>query len=398
MSDQMNDNMNNNNNNDNNEDVYVNDSSIVPYENFDDMGLGIKLLRGVYNYGFEKPSPIQQRAIVAIQSKKDIIGQSQSGTGKTGAFSIGILNMIDEKLRSPQAIVLAPTRELAQQIFHVFNAISKSTKIVNSLCVGGLHTESNLETSHVIIGTPGRVLDLLKRRIIRNGHIKIFTLDEADEMLSKGFKEQIYEIFQCLSKDVQVLLFSATIPNEIMDITKLFMRSPLHILVKKERLTLEGIKQYYVNVEREEWKFDTLLDLYKTFEVTQSVCFCNSKQKVEMLSQRLIDANYSVSGIHSDITNRNEIMNEFRNGTTRILVTTDLLSRGIDIQHISIVINYDLPKSKETYIHRIGRSGRYGRKGVAINFVTNNDVNVIHDLEKFYNTEISEMPSNLKIN
>jgi translation initiation factor 4A len=239
---------------------------------------------------------------------------------------------------------------------------------------------------------------MLNHGLITLSKCKIFTLDEADEMLSRGFKDQIYDIFQFIPKTTQILLFSATMPADILELTKKFMTDPIHILVKKEELTLEGIKQYYIQVEKEDWKFDTLIDLYKTFEVTQCVIFCNSKQKVEMIAHRLIDLGYSVSGIHADLQNRREIMEEFKTGKTRILITTDLLSRGIDVQHISLVINYDIPKSKETYIHRIGRSGRFGRKGIALNFITNMDTNHLFEIQTFYNTQIDELPSDLKIN
>jgi translation initiation factor 4A len=330
-------------------------------------------------------------------SKKDLIGQSQSGTGKTGAFTIGILNLLVENKKGVQALILSPTRELSEQIYNVFVSISKYTKLKISLSVGGTITEK-LDDTNVIIGTPGRVLDLLKNQRFNLQNCSVFTLDEADEMLSKGFKEQIYEIFQYVPNDIQVLLFSATMPQEIFDITKKFMRDPLNILVKNEELTLEGIRQYYVYVEEENWKFDTLADLYKMFEITQGVIFCNSKQKVENLTQRLLEQKFMVSGIHSDVTNRQAIMNDFKYGKTRILITTDLLARGIDVQHISLVINYDIPRSKEIYIHRIGRSGRFGRKGIAINFVSKQEAPMLKEIEKYYSTEINELPSDIKIN
>jgi translation initiation factor 4A len=361
------------------------------------MDLKQNILRGIFSHGFEIPSTIQQKAIVQIQNKKDLIGQSQSGTGKTGAFTIGILNLLDENINGVQALILSPTRELSEQIYNVFTSISKYTKLKINLCVGGVVTE-NLTDANVIIGTPGRVLDLLKNQRFHLNHCSVFTLDEADEMLSKGFLDQIYEIFQYVPRDIQVLLFSATMPSEVFRLTKKFMRNATNILVKNEELTLEGIRQYYVFVDEENWKFATLIDLYKMFEITQGVIFCNSKQKVENLTQRLTEQKFMVSGIHSDLTNRQAIMNDFKYGKTRILITTDLLARGIDVQHISLVINYDIPRSKEIYIHRIGRSGRFGRKGIAINFVTKNEVPLLKEIEKYYLTEIGELPSDLKIN
>lgn len=367
------------------------------YKSFEDMKLKQNILRGIFSHGFETPSYIQQKAIVQIQKKRDLIGQSQSGTGKTGAFTIGILNLLNENVRGVQALILSPTRELSEQIYNVFISISKYTKLKISLSVGGSVTEK-LDDTNVLIGTPGRVLDLLKNQKFHLKNCNVFTLDEADEMLSKGFKEQIYDIFQYVPRDIQVLLFSATMPAEIFEITKKFMRDPLNILVKNEELTLEGIRQYYVYVDEENWKFATLIDLYKMFEITQGVIFCNSKQKVENLTQRLLEQNFMVSGIHSDVQNRQAIMNDFKYGKTRILITTDLLARGIDVQHISLVINYDIPRSKEIYIHRIGRSGRFGRKGIAINFVTKNEIPLLKDIEKYYLTEINELPGDVKIN
>jgi len=375
----------------------VEDDTHTLYKTFEDMNLKKNILRGIFSHGFETPSLIQQKSIVQIQSKRDLIGQSQSGTGKTGAFTIGMLNLLEDNVKGIQALILSPTRELSEQIYNVFISISKYTKFKISLSVGGTITEK-LDDTNILIGTPGRVLDLLKNQRLNLKNCSIFTLDEADEMLSKGFKDQIYDIFMYLPNSVQVILFSATIPNEILEITNKFMRNPLNILVKNEELTLEGIRQYHVYVEEESWKLDTLCDLYKMFEITQGVIFCNSKQKVEILTKKLLEQNFMVSGIHSDVSNRQAIMNDFKYGKTRILITTDLLARGIDVQHISLVINYDIPRTKETYIHRIGRSGRFGRKGIAINFVTKNEVGLLKDIEKFYSTEINELPSDIKIN
>jgi translation initiation factor 4A len=225
----------------------------------------------------------------------------------------------------------------------------------------------------------------------------MIVIDEADEMLSRGFKDQIYDIFKHLPEEMQVCLFSATMPTEVLDITEKFMRNPIQILITKENLTLEGIKQFFVLVDKDEWKFDTLCDLYKTLTITQCVIFVNSKKRVDILSEQLNKKNFTVSSMHGDMDpeERSKIMKEFRSGQSRILISTDLLARGIDVHHVSLVINYDLPKVRENYIHRIGRSGRYGRKGVAINFVTQMDIKEMKDLEKFYNTTIEEMPENI---
>jgi len=370
-------------------------------DNFDNMNLKEDLLRGVYAYGFERPSAIQQRAILPLSKGKDLIAQAQSGTGKTATFTIGILQQLDYSLKECQALILAPTRELAQQIQRVVLAIGDYLEVKCHACIGGTLVRddiSKLESGvHVVVGTPGRVYDMLCRRVLRPDSIRVFVLDEADEMLSRGFKDQIYDIFQVLPSRVQVGLFSATMPAEALEITQRFMNEPSKILVKRDELTLEGIRQFYVNVEREDWKLDTLVDLYDTLNITQAVIFCNTRRKVDWLTDKLRAKEFTVSSTHGELTQkeRDVILNEFRTGSSRVLITTDLLARGIDVQQVSLVINYDLPRNLENYIHRIGRSGRFGRKGVAINFVTAEDVRNLRDLEQFYNTSVEEMPANI---
>jgi len=370
-------------------------------DNFDNMGLQEDLLRGIYAYGFEKPSAIQQRAIKPLAKGFDLIAQAQSGTGKTATFTIGILHNLDFSVSDCQALILAPTRELAQQIQKVVLALGDYLNVRCHACIGGTRVRddiSKLQTGvHVVVGTPGRVYDMLCRRVLRPDHIKMFVLDEADEMLSKGFKDQIYDIFQVLPSKVQVGLFSATMPPEALEITRRFMNNPVRILVKRDELTLEGIKQFYIAVEREEWKLDTLCDLYDTLNITQAVIFCNTRRKVDWLTDKMRAREFTVSSTHGDVgqKERDIILNEFRTGSSRVLITTDLLARGIDVQQVSLVINYDLPRNLENYIHRIGRSGRFGRKGVAINFVTSEDVRTLRELEAFYNTTIDEMPAHV---
>jgi translation initiation factor 4A len=370
-------------------------------DNFDNMGLKEELLRGVYAYGFEKPSAIQQRAIVPMTKKVDMIAQAQSGTGKTATFSIGVLEQLDLSLNETQALMLAPTRELAQQIQKVVLALGDYMGAKCHACIGGTRVRDDISTLesgvHVVVGTPGRVYDMLCRRVLKPDHIKVFVLDEADEMLSRGFKDQIYDIFQVLPSSIQVGLFSATMPPEALEITTRFMNNPARILVKKEELTLEGIKQFYVSVESEQWKLETLCDLYETLNITQAVIFCNTRRKVDWLTDSMREREFTVSSTHGDIgqKERDVILNEFRTGSSRVLITTDLLARGIDVQQVSLVINFDLPRNLENYIHRIGRSGRFGRKGVAINFVDQEDVRTLRELEMFYNTQIEEMPANI---
>jgi translation initiation factor 4A len=336
-----------------------------------------------------------------VCSGRDIIGQAQSGTGKTATFSIGVLQQLDYSKKECQALILAPTRELAQQIQKVVSHLGDYLGVLCHACIGGTKVKSDVQTLlngvHVVVGTPGRVYDMLCRRALKPDSIRVFILDEADEMLSRGFKDQIYDIFQALPSSVQVGLFSATMPPDALDITRRFMNNPIRILVNKDELTLEGIRQFYINVEREDWKLDTLCDLYDTLNITQAVIFCNTRKRVDYLTEQMRQRDFTVSSTHGDITQkeREVILTEFRSGSSRVLITTDLLARGIDVHQVSLVINYDLPRNFEKYIHRIGRSGRFGRKGVAINFITNDDGNVLRELERFYNTHIEEMPASV---
>lgn len=365
------------------------------------MKLKEELLRGVYSYGFERPSAIQQRGIVPIIGDRDVIAQAQSGTGKTATFAIGILQKIDLSRREAQALVLAPTRELATQIQGVFMAIGERMNVQVHACVGGTAVAQDMkrlqEGVHVIVGTPGRVFDMIDRKILPTASIRLFALDEADEMLSRGFSEQIYEVFQRLPPNVQVVLISATMPKEVLAVTSNFMRDPIRIMVKRDELTLEGIKQFYVEVGEEAFKFETLCDIYASLSITQAVIFCNTRRKVETLTELLARKDFTVSALHGDMPQdeRNRIMKDFRDGRSRVLITTDLLARGIDVQQVSVVINYDFPQEKENYLHRIGRSGRFGRKGVAINFVVTTDVPMLKEIERHYSTQVEEMPQNI---
>ena len=367
------------------------------------MGLREELLRGIYTYGFEKPSAIQQRAVMPILKGRDVIAQVQSGTGTTATLAISILQMLDVDPRRPQALVLAPTRELAQQIFKVFKALSDYMGVVVHACVGGTDVRDDIRILqngvHVVVGTPGRVYDMINRRAVDMTSVKQIALDEADEMLSRGFEDQIYDVFRFLpAEGAQVVLFSATMPPGVLEVASQFMHDsdPVRILVKKDELTLEGIKQFYVAVEREEWKLDTLCDLYETLTITQAIIYCNTRRKVDWLTEKMTERDFTVSAMHGDMDQRERdlIMREFRSGSSRVLITTDLLDRAIDV-NIPLVINYDIPANCENYIHRIGRSGRFGRKGVAINFVTTDDVRYLNNIEESYNTQIEEMPLNV---
>jgi len=370
-------------------------------DNFDNMNLSPELLRGIYAYGFERPSSIQQRAILPVVKGHDVIAQAQSGTGKTATFSISALQKLDLSNPQCQALILAPTRELAQQIQKVVIALGDFMKVSCHACIGGTNVRDDMKIlsdgAQVVVGTPGRVFDMINRGALKTDHMKMFILDEADEMLSRGFKDQIYDVFQRLPPSTQVVLLSATMPTEVMEVTTKFMRDPIRILVKKDELTLEGIKQFYVAVEKEEWKLDTLCDLYETVTITQAVIFCNTRRKVDWLTEKLTAREFTVSAMHGDMEQgqREVIMKEFRSGSSRVLIATDLLARGIDVQQVSLVINYDIPANKENYIHRIGRGGRFGRKGVAINFITADDTRMLREIEQFYSTQVLEMPMNV---
>jgi len=381
--------------------VFETSAGVEVISSFDQMGIREDLLRGIYAYGFEKPSAIQQRTVMPIISGRDAIAQAQSGTGKTSMIALAVCQMIDTSTREVQALILSPTRELAAQTEKVILAIGDFMNVQAHACIGGKSIGEDIRKLeygvHVVSGTPGRVYDMIKRRTLRTRSIKLLILDESDEMLSRGFKDQIYDVYRYLPPELQVVLVSATLPHEILEMTNKFMTDPVRILVKRDELTLEGIKQFFVAVEREEWKFDTLCDLYDTLTITQAVIFCNTKRKVDWLTEKMRSNNFTVSAMHGDMPQkeRDAIMAEFRSGTTRVLITTDVWARGLDVQQVSLVINYDLPNNRELYIHRIGRSGRFGRKGVAINFVRSYDIRILRDIEQYYSTQIDEMPMNV---
>lgn len=331
-----------------------------------------------------------------------MIAQSQSGTGKTAVFSIASLQILEEKVKDTQVVILSPTRELAEQTQRVVQSLGDYMNVKCHAAIGGKSLGLDLKAmeqnqAQIVSGTPGRVFDLIQRRALSTRSLKALVIDEADEMLNKGFKEQIYDIYRYLPPQTQVVLVSATLPVDVLEMTRKFMNDPVRILVKRDELTLEGIKQFFVNVEKEDWKFDTLTDLYDTLTITQAVIFCNTKSKVDWLAKKMKENHFTVSSIHGDMdqSERDRVMEEFRSGGTRVLIATDIWGRGIDVQQVSLVICYDLPTNRELYIHRIGRSGRFGRKGVAINFVKDDDVQTLRDIERFYSTQIDELPLNV---
>tara|TARA_B100001093_G_scaffold501839_1_gene554032 strand:- start:326 stop:1483 length:1158 start_codon:yes stop_codon:yes gene_type:complete len=375
------------------------DNYIQSWEDLDNCPMD--LIRGIYSYGFEKPSPIQQQAIKPLLSKRDIIAQAQSGTGKTGCFTIASLSLINFEEDSTQIIIMAPTRELADQIKKVVDNISQYLKNFSSeLLIGGISTEENIKNlkkfPKIVIGCPGRIFDMIQRKYLITDKIKTIIIDEADEMLSSGFKEQIYNIFQRLPSNVQVALFSATLPNEVYNLTNKFMRKPVEILVKAEQLTLEGIEQYFVNLNDDQDKFDTLKDLFAKISVSQCIIYCNSIHRVDDLYNSMINDSFPVCKIHSNMPKdeRHKNYKDFLAGNHRVLISSNITARGIDIQQVSTVINFDIPNCVHIYLHRIGRSGRFGRKGLGINFITKRDIKKLKEIEEFYSTSIKELPEN----
>lgn len=375
---------------------------MVRAETFEDMRLKKKLIQGIYNYGFEKPSVIQQKGIVPIIMKKDIIAQAQSGTGKTATFVIGTLQTLESDSSSIKILVIVPTRELAHQIQEVYTSIGCYMDTPTQVCTGGSKLSVDVhflkkKPPQVLIGTPGRLLDLFSTNSSVISSLNFIVIDEADEMFSKGFKVQVFKIIKYIPKSSNIAFFSATLPKDILKIIELFMNDPIRILVKKDELTLEGIKQFYIAVDEEQWKLDVLCDLYKRIRIKQAIIYVNTRRKVEWLSKKMIQNGFDASQLHGDMshTERGGIMKKFRSGLIKVLITTDLLSRGIDVEQVSLVINFDLPMSKESYIHRIGRSGRFGRKGLAINFLGRLDVPILREIEVYYSTSVEEMPSDI---
>lgn len=377
---------------------------LVDIKNWDELDIKPELLRGIYAYGYETLSPIQRKAIVPLLNRRDVIGQAQSGTGKTATFSIGALNIVDLQSKTTQVLILSPTRELSKQTHKVVSTLGNMMDglIVQNI-VGGTYVDEdisiyNKNIPHIAVGCPGRAYDLIRRGVIAGNAIKLVIIDEADEMLSAGFSEQLYNIFQHFSQTIQVALFSATLPENIFDITRELMHTPVSITVKAEQLTLEGISQYFVAVENDQQKYMTLKDLYSFFSFSQCIIYCNSKNRVMDLHEAMQNDGFPTCCIHSDMEAdvRDESFAKFRSGEARVLISTNITARGIDVQQVSTVINFDVPRDVHSYLHRIGRSGRWGRKGVGINFITRRDVFKIKEIEAYYACEINALPENLE--
>ena len=372
------------------------------YETFDEMNLNEALTRGIYNYGFEQPSKIQQVAIVPMSKHTDILAQSQSGTGKTGAFVIGSLSVLDTTVKAPQVLVICPTRELSQQTERVATSLGSYMNLKALSATGGNQLRSDIQIlksgAQFVVGTPGRIFDLIRRGDLILDHIKYVILDEADQMLEDLFAEQIKAILNNkFPSTTHLALFSATMPQNVLEIAENYLNNPIRILLPPDEVTLDGIKQYFVALERDEWKLPVLLDIYQQITVNQALIYVNKRQKAEWLAKQLAAHGFTLEYIHGemDVVERKKRMDDFRTGSVRVLISTDLLARGIDVQQISLVINYEMPLQRENYIHRIGRSGRYGKKGVAINLVSGDEMHSIKEIESHYSTSILELPDDL---
>jgi len=377
---------------------------VAEYEKFDDMDLPAELLRGIYAYGFEKPSNIQKKAIKPIADGQDILAQANSGTGKTGSFVIGSLARVDITLQKVQVLCMAPTRELAQQIHFVASSLGGMMGLKIYAAMGKTPVRDDVRALergvHFLVGTPGRIYDLMNRKAFTTEHIRVIIVDEADQMLEDRFREQLqYILAMGFPSTTRCALFSATMNPSVVEFAEGLLVNPVRILVPPEEVSLKGIRQYRVDLEREEWKFEVLLDLYKNLNIAQGLIYCNKRQKAEWLAEKMTNAGFPITCIHGDmdVKDRMDRMTSFRKGETRVLISTDLLARGIDVQQVSLVINYELPTQMDNYIHRIGRSGRFGRKGTSINLISNEDKRLMKDIEDHYAITVEQLPEDLRI-
>lgn len=370
---------------------------------WEELQLKLPILRGILSVGFERPSAIQSTAIPAITApeRRDVIAQAQSGTGKTGAFCVSALQSCTED-QTQQVLILSPTHELATQTYEVMTKLAAFTALKVKLLIGGTSVDADIRdmrsNPQIIVGTPGRVQDFLVRRIIHGNTIAMIILDEADEILSMGFMDQLHSIFTNLASEAQVVLFSATLPESLADVTRKIMRNPHEILVKAEELSLKGISQFYVEFDdnSDEQKLAALQDLYQQLSVSQTIIYCNSVRRVMSLYTTMKQSGYPVCCIHRDMpkAERTQAYQDFKSGMFRVLISSNVTSRGIDIQQVSVVVNFDIPHDVSNYLHRIGRSGRWGRKGLAINFVTKYDIDKLRDIERYYSITIDPLPAN----
>lgn len=363
---------------------------------FEDMNISNEICRAVLDMGFEEATPIQSQAIPVILEGKDIIGQSQTGTGKTAAFGIPLLERINPEDRRLQALILCPTRELAIQVSEEFRKLLKYKDNIRVLPIyGGQPIDRQIAAlrkgTQVVIGTPGRVMDHMRRRTIKAETVQMMVLDEADEMLDMGFREDIETILVKIPEEHQTLLFSATLSPEILDITKRFQKNPEFIKIVRKELTVPNIEQYYFDV-KEKTKLDALCRIIDVYDPKLAMVFCNTKKRVDDLVEMLQGRGYFVEGLHGDLkqAQRDKVMQKFRNGTIEILVATDVAARGIDVDDIDVVFNYDVPQDEEYYVHRIGRTGRAGKAGKAFTFCVGKEIYKLRDIMRYTKTKIQQ--------
>lgn len=368
--------------------------------NFEDYCLKRELLMGIFEKGFEKPSPIQEESIPVALAGRDIMARAKNGTGKTAAYLVPLLERIDISKDHIQALVLVPTRELALQTSQICKELSKHMNVKVMVTLGGTGLKDDImrlyQTVHVVIATPGRILDLLNKRVAKMERCSILVMDEADKLLSIDFKNVLDGVIDKLPRDRQILLYSATFPLTVKSFKDRYLEKPYEINLMEE-LTLKGITQFYAFVE-ERQKVHCLNTLFSKLQINQSIIFCNTVQRVELLARKITDLGYSCFFIHSRMqqTHRNSVFHDFRDGQFRNLVCTDLFTRGIDIQAVNVVINFDFPKNSETYLHRIGRSGRFGHLGIAINLITYEDRINLFKIEQELGTEIKPIPPTIE--
>ena len=384
------------------DDVLTPSDDVKLYEEFDQMNLPENLLRGVYAYGFEKPSAIQQKGIVPIAEGRDVLAQAQSGTGKTGTFVIGSLSRVDEAIKKPQVLVLVHVRELAQQIEKVAKALGSFMNLQVLCAVGGNPLRDDIRQleggAQFIVGTPGRVFDLVNRNVLDRSEIRVLIMDEADQMLEDLFYKQVMCILEKgFPEKTRVALFSATMPEQVVEVTNKILNDPVRVLIKPAAVRLEGIQQFFVPLDREDHKFECICDLYKNLNISQAVIFCNKRQKAEMLAERMTAQGYPVTCLHGELEKpeRTRRMKQFIEGSTRVMVATDIIARGIDVQQISLVINYELPTNRENYVHRIGRAGRFGRKGTTINMLLPEEEGMMKDISEHYAMKVLPLPDSI---
>lgn len=377
---------------------------IKVFPKWDDFDLDDDILRGIYARGFENPSQIQQTAIMPIIEKKDVIAQAPSGTGKTGAFTISSLQRIDLSSNTTQILILAPTHELVKQIYGVISSIgSMMNGLKLKLLVGGTSVSDDANelrnnVPHVIVGSVGRVSDMIRRRNIQTKDIKLFVLDEADEMLSGGFIDNIRDLFSTFEPDIQTAIFSATLPVEILELTDRFMKTPTRITMEATKLNLDGIQQFYVALSNDHEKYATVMDLFSKLTINQTIIYANSVNRVIDLYDAMKKDGCAVCCIHSNMTTqeRQHALQSFRSGEHRVLISSNVTARGIDVHQVSFVINFDIPRCVHNYLHRIGRSGRWGKKGMAINLITREDLSTMKNIENHYGSTINELPSSFE--